>query len=297
MPELIVLLPARNAENTVGSAVSTTLRTLPRDAQLLVLDDGSSDNTAARAEAAAKQDPRVTVVSRPGAGGLGPALNWMLEQADCRLVSRMDADDISLPGRFRLPMAAINRGTDMAFTQMADFSGWKVKPSAPIGITPAAFPLQLLLTNPVGHPTMVAKRETIDHYRDVPAEDYDLWLRCAAHGAQMRRLGMWGLLCRQHPGRLTLAAGWRSSSWENPDQAEAFADLSEKLTGKRLQRIVAIAHLADDKKAAALAEFAELITAASAELPFGQRQLVRRRLAERLNWAKNYRPQPTSQGK
>ena len=296
MLELIVLLPARNAAETIGSAVSTTLRALPRDAQLLVLDDGSTDETATRAEAAAGGDNRVKVVSRPAAGGLGPALNWMLEQADCKLVSRMDADDLSLPGRFRLPMASISNNTDIVFTQMADFSRWRIKPSAPVGISTAAFPLQLLLTNPVGHPTMVAKREAIDHYRAVPAEDYDLWLRCASAGVQMRRLGMWGLLCRQHPGRLTSAAGWRSSSWENPLQAAAFADLAEKLTGQRLQRIVAIAHLPHNKKEAELEQFAALITAASAELPLGQRLLVRRRLAERLAWAKKYVSESTSQG-
>lgn len=49
MPRLSVILPALNAEDTVARAVSSTLRALPADAELVVLDDGSTDDTANRA--------------------------------------------------------------------------------------------------------------------------------------------------------------------------------------------------------------------------------------------------------
>ncbi|WIM73071.1 glycosyltransferase [Corynebacterium suedekumii] len=43
---MTVLLPALNAETTIRTAVTSTLRGMPRDAELFVLDDGSTDDTA-----------------------------------------------------------------------------------------------------------------------------------------------------------------------------------------------------------------------------------------------------------
>ena len=45
MPELSVLLPARNAAGTITRAVASTLAAMPRDAELVVGNDSSSDST------------------------------------------------------------------------------------------------------------------------------------------------------------------------------------------------------------------------------------------------------------
>ncbi len=289
MPELTVLLPAHNAADTIVRAVSSTLRALPYDSQLLVLDDGSQDDTATQAEAAGHGDSRLKVERRAAAGGIASALNWLLSQSDSRLIARMDADDVCLPWRFRVSVPAVEKTTDMVFTQVINQTGRILKPAVPYAIPPAVFPLHLLLTNPVSHPTMLAKREVIDQYRAVPAEDYDLWLRCAAQGARLRRLACWGLIYRLHPGQITASEAWRAKSWSDPRQAEAFADLAEQLTGARLERIVALKGRDHE-----LQNFEKHLSAAIAASPQPHRWWLQHRLRQRLAWARQASPNTTT---
>lgn len=298
MPRLTVLLPALNAEDTIRVAVSSTLRGMPADSELYVLDDGSTDATAERAREAGTRrgvvDKRLKVVSRPPSGGLAKALNSMLADTDSALVGRMDADDISLPWRFRVSLPALDSGTDVVFTQVMQMSGRRIVPGPPVPIGPRDFPYHLLLTNPATHPSMIAHREALSvvgEYRGVPAEDYDLWLRMAVQGVRMRRLPWACLIYRAHPRQITSTAGWHRRSWSDPLQAEAFADLSEQLTGRRLRRIVSIA-LTDpgETREAELREFEETMTRAISTLPLPSRLVLHRRLRKRLEWARDHEP-------
>ncbi len=298
MPHLTVLLPALNAEDTVRAAVSSTLRGMPTDSELYVLDDGSIDATAERAwEAGTRRgvvDKRLKVVSRPPSGGLSKALNSMLADTDSALIGRMDADDISLPWRFRASLPALESSTDVVFTQVMRMNGRRIVPEPPVPIGPRDFPYHLLLTNPVTHPSMIARRGAFPEvgvFREVPAEDYDLWLRMAAQGVRMRRLPWDCLICRAHPRQITATAGWYRRSWSDPLQAEAFADLSEQLTGRRLRRIVSIALMdPGEQRDAQLREFEEIMTRAVSALPLPSRLVLHRRLRKRLEWARDHEP-------
>lgn len=296
MPELSVLLPARNAAATIGQAVATTLRAMPRDAELVVLDDGSHDGTADEAAAAATRagkPSQMRIICHEGSGGVSRALNILLEATDSALVARMDADDRCLPWRFSRSMPALRRGDDMVFTQIIEERGRRLIPRPPLGITPEVFGLHLLLTNPVSHPTMLARRDlltSLGGYRHVPAEDYDLWMRAALAGARLRRLPLWGLVYRMHNTQITASSQWRMDSWNNPEQAEVFARLSESLVGHRLQRLVTIASMPPADKAVELAAFNRAILPAIDAHKGVAAQILRRRLGQRLAWARSYTP-------
>ncbi|WP_257180974.1 glycosyltransferase family 2 protein [Corynebacterium cystitidis] len=295
MPKLSVILPAQNAASTVARAVSSTLRALPSDAELVVLDDGSTDHTAASARAGATRkgvvDKRLRIERRDGSGGIATALNWLLHHTDSEFVARMDADDICLPWRFHTPVRALEGGDDVVFSQVNNFTGRKLKPAAPVPIPPDAFSFHLLLTNPVSHPAMVAQRstlETLGGYRDVPAEDYDLWMRAALHGARLRRVASWGLLYRVHPEQITASPTWRHASWRDPQQAEIFAQLSKKITGITLERLVSIALAPPEEKDAQLRHFEDAVLSAIDALTVPQRLIVKNKLHARLVWARSY---------
>ena len=288
MPRLTVLLPARNAEKTVKQAVSTTLRGMPTDSELVVLDDGSTDSTAAVLDRIS--DPRLKVIHGTGSGGVGPALNTLLAATDSELVGRMDADDLSLPWRFATTIPVFERGADVVFSSVMEFRGYRLNPGIPVRITPEAFGLHLLLTNPVSHPTMIARRSILDAvggYRAVPSEDYDLWLRCAGSGAQLHRVGIWGLLYRIHPTQITASSRWRQESWNSPEQAEAFADASERIVGKRLKRLVQIAQMDPAAADTALTDFVTSVGPAVSHVGGIQGVFLRRRLRKRLEWMAN----------
>ncbi|MGO3795957.1 MAG: glycosyltransferase family 2 protein [Pauljensenia sp.] len=294
MPDLSVILPARNAASDVARAVSSTLRALPRDAELVVLDDGSSDTTAQEvlrgAGGADAPDPRLRLLRRPPSGGITPALTSLLAESDSRLVARMDADDVCLPWRFRMTLPHLDRGCDLVFSQVVNLVGRRPDPEVPVGIPPRAFPLHLLLTNPVSHPTAVARREMIDRvggYRAVPAEDYDLWIRCATAGAQIRRVAAWGLLYRIHPGQITASDLWRRSSWDDVLQAQAFADLSEELVGVRLPRLVSLSLLPVPAREEELERFRRAVLPAIDALGGVQARFLRRRLRARSAWVRS----------
>lgn len=240
MPRLSVIMPAYNAEQTIKSAVSTTLKHLPADAELVVLDDASSDNTLRELEQLSMKDPRMVVHSEPRNLGAAKALQSLLLKTDSEFVARMDADDLVLPGRFRLQMASAQHGVDFTFMTVVHFRPQSKRlrsvltPSLPLRLSAEVMPLHLLLVNPVAHSTMLARREAISAlggYRLVPAEDYDLWLRAAASGARMLRLATPGIAYRHHPKQVTASAQWLTAAAANHLTRQAHESLMRHITG------------------------------------------------------------------
>lgn len=98
-PSIAVLMPVHNCERFVAEALCSVLRQTWTDFECLVLDDGSTDRTAAVCHAVAEGDPRVRVISKPNTG-LVDTLNYGLMQVRAEVVARMDGDDVSLSNRF-----------------------------------------------------------------------------------------------------------------------------------------------------------------------------------------------------
>jgi hypothetical protein len=288
MPELSVLMPVRNGAATVERAVTSTLRALPRDSELAVFDDGSTDSTLEVLDRIA--DPRLVVMSSTGASGVAEALNQLLARTDSRLVGRMDADDVTLPWRFRLQSRMLEGRCRVAFTTVVEWfpATHRLKPNPPRPISVAAFPFRLLLSNPVAHSTTLAERATVTDiggYRTVPAEDYDLWLRLQAAGVPLACAAVPGILYRVHPGQVTAATGWRSSSWTDERTSQAFAALCRRVLGEPFPRLVALASadgLSPTDFEATLARFDAAFRAASNGLPRVDHSLVIRALDSRL---------------
>ena len=287
MPRISVIVPAYNAAGTIGLALRSTLRALPGDAEVVVIDDGSTDRTGEVAESRA--DHRVRVVSRPNRG-VAATLTELLEITDGELVARMDADDLVLPGRFRRQLSAIEAGADAVFTTVMTWGSGLPALPRPSAIRAEDFGMHLLLTNPVAHSTLLARRETIvdaGGYRDLPTEDYDLWLRMAARGARITRLALPGLGYRVHPGQVTASADWRLASWSNAELAEAYSALAEKLIGAPARRITSLSiddHLERDEKLAEFDRFAARFEAALEGRSESARRALRRKLRERRSW-------------
>jgi glycosyltransferase involved in cell wall biosynthesis len=96
--QLSVILPVFNGGNYVVPAIQTVLSQSYGDFELLVVDDGSTDD-ACRAVAQIS-DARLRLVSRANRG-LGFTLNELLHMARGEFVARMDADDLCYPDRLR----------------------------------------------------------------------------------------------------------------------------------------------------------------------------------------------------
>ena len=102
-PELTVLMTVRNGEPYLHEAVQSILTQTFRDFRFLVLDNASTDNS--REVIRGFNDGRIELVELPEDIGQTAALNRGLQMIETPWVARMDADDVSLPGRLEMQMS------------------------------------------------------------------------------------------------------------------------------------------------------------------------------------------------
>ena len=95
-PAITVLMPVFNGGRFIGEAIESILGQTFTDFELLVINDGSTDDSLAVIGEYAARDRRIRVVSRENRG-LVATLNEGLGLARGAYLARMDCDDISLP--------------------------------------------------------------------------------------------------------------------------------------------------------------------------------------------------------
>ena len=99
MPLLTVLMPVYNAERYITESVDSILHQTLTDFEFLIIDDGSTDSTADIVRAYG--DSRIRLIKNNVNLGISETLNKGIAIAQCELIARMDADDISLPHRLQ----------------------------------------------------------------------------------------------------------------------------------------------------------------------------------------------------
>lgn len=109
-PAVSVIMPAWEAELTVGAAVSSVLWQTYQDLELVVVDDGSSDATAAIVGAFGD---KVRLLHQEHAG-LPTARNHGMAESRGRLITFCDADDLLFPDHIAALVAGLEGGSDIA---------------------------------------------------------------------------------------------------------------------------------------------------------------------------------------
>lgn len=104
-----VIVPAYNSAATLPKAVESALRQDLSDIEVLVINDGSRDDTADAARALANSDSRIRLVSLPENRGKPHAMNLGTEMAAGRWTAVLDADDWYAPQRLSTLMATAER--------------------------------------------------------------------------------------------------------------------------------------------------------------------------------------------
>ena len=92
MPKVSVVVPVYNAEKTLRQCVDSILCQDSRDFELLLIDDGSKDSSAAICDEYSGQDERVLVFHKPN-GGVSSARNLGLDNAQGQWITFVDSDD------------------------------------------------------------------------------------------------------------------------------------------------------------------------------------------------------------
>lgn len=98
MPELSVILPFYNVENTLKRAVNSILQQTFSDFELILINNNSTDSSGLIATKLAESDARIKLIAEKQQGVVF-AMNIGMQEADGKYLARMDADDVSLPKR------------------------------------------------------------------------------------------------------------------------------------------------------------------------------------------------------
>ena len=172
-------MPCHNAARTVVAAIQSVQTQTFQNWELLVADDGSSDNSAAITRDMAKHDPRIILLDGPATKtGAAAARNRALDHAKGRYIAFLDADDLWLPSK-------LERQLDFMLTEDAAFShtSYYLRRSSRadyVRAAPEALTRKTLLRgNKIGCLTAVydTKRLGKQPMPDIPKRhDYALWL-------------------------------------------------------------------------------------------------------------------------
>lgn len=187
VPRVSVILPVYNAEQFVAEAVLSILGQSFSDFELIAIDDGSTDRSAAILDSLAAKDARI-IVLRQSNSGLIATLNRGCASARGQYLARMDADDVSLPERLRTQVQYLENHPEIGIvgTWFQDISaGGTAGRVWPLPAAPAVVQWFLMFGDCIAHPSIMARSgvfRELGYYNSdaLHVEDYDLWIRACA---------------------------------------------------------------------------------------------------------------------
>jgi hypothetical protein len=218
-PLVSVVMAARDVAAHIEAAIASILAQTWRDLELIVVDDGSRDDTRARAEAFALRDPRVRVLRQPASGGPYVARNQGLRAARGEFVAFQDGDDFAHPRRIERQIEPLLRDRRLIATS----SRWlRIGDDGRI-VARQVWPL--MRWNPSS--PLFRRAEVLDAlgpFDEVRSgADCEHWARlCLAFGTRrVRRLAAPLVIGAYRPESLTGAAatGFGADNW-NPDRLD-----------------------------------------------------------------------------
>jgi glycosyltransferase involved in cell wall biosynthesis len=213
----------RNGASTVGAAVCSVLQQTLTDFELIVIDNGSSDQ--AGAIVAGFDDARIRLVREESTSVFAVRLNQAVALAKGEFIARMDADDICFSERLSRQVARLREDPQLDLIgcgAVVFTSGGELIGEMPAGINHRDIIAKPFVGFPLPHPTWCGRASW---FRNNPynaelryAEDQDLLLRSFRH-SRLGGLGEILLGYRQDqlalkkliPGRSTFAR----SAWRN----------------------------------------------------------------------------------
>ena len=252
MPYASIIVPAFNAQATVRATLTSLTAQSHADLEIIVVDDGSTDDTAVLAQQVAATDPRIKVV-RQANRGLAGARNSGLAVAQGAVIGFCDATDLWMPDKLATHVAHLRAAPEvgLSYSGAREIDGQGMATGRTLrprlrGITPA----HMFKRDPVGGcSTPVIRRAALDalgwrprfeRQRDWIFDEsvrqagvFDCWLRLSL-STDWEIAGVPGLLtCLRAPAEgMTLDTRARLASWDRVvtrlrSQSPAFFDRHE----------------------------------------------------------------------
>ena len=224
-PTVSVVMPVYNAGEFLQEAVQSVLDQTFRCFEVIVIDDGSIDNSNEILKSFQKLDTRIAMYHQENSGVIA-SLNRGCKLAKGKYIARMDADDVCHPVRLEKQISFLEKHPEVGILGSAAFIvnefGATVDQIV-VPANPALIQWHLAFENCFVHSSVVMRRDVLqalDYYRSGArhAEDYDLWSRATditrltnLPDSLMKRRGM-GRQRRQRKFHRTRAYGMQCES-------------------------------------------------------------------------------------
>lgn len=183
-PEISVIMPVYNSEETISYAVESVLSQTFDKFEFMVIDDGSTDKTLDILSSFSFDD-RLVIFKKEH--NYIASINYGLEHANGKYIARMDADDYMHPERLRIQWQFMehNEDIDICGTWMHTY-GLSHKTYYNYSGIVHNLVYKMLQGNPIFHPTVMMRNDVIKTHRLIYenydlAEDYKLWFEAAKH--------------------------------------------------------------------------------------------------------------------
>jgi glycosyltransferase involved in cell wall biosynthesis len=189
-----VIVPSYNASRYISETLESVLSQTYRNFEVIVVDDGSKDNTPDIVADYARRDSRIRLVNQPNSG-CGAARNRGIAEASGEFIAPLDADDVWYPQKLEKQVASLERngenwGLTYCWSKSINERGEAVKPLCHWPISGNVF-RALIYRNIIGNASVPLFRTSV--VREVGGyrtraeqggvqgcEDWDFSLRVAA---------------------------------------------------------------------------------------------------------------------
>ncbi len=213
MPKVSVVLPVRNEAVTIGRAVDSILHQRFEDWELIIVNDGSTDQT--KAILSAYDDPRVNVYTIP-CSGIARALNFGIRMSKGEYIARMDGDDVCHPNRFLEQVCFLDKYPKTGLvSSLVVYEGDR---KSQLGYALYVDMINSIINetdilkkrfseSPFAHPSVMFRKSLFYQYGGysegpIP-EDFELWLRWLDQGVVMNKVSKTLLTWHDRSDRLS----------------------------------------------------------------------------------------------
>lgn len=213
MPAVSILMTVYNREIYLPDAIESILNQSFRDFEFVIVDDGSTDKSAAILVKYARKDHRIKLITSKKNQGIVKAVGKGLPHCHGNYIARMDSDDISLSDRLKLEyeylerhqeISAVGTGFDFMDQDGRLTGGYVVRPTDPLQTR-----YEMLYHCILHNPTTMSKADFYKQFNEMNYEnnyttdaDYAFWLRknsTCFYANIPERLFVY----RLHPGRIS----------------------------------------------------------------------------------------------
>lgn len=195
-PLVSIILPCYNAQNFILNAVNSVVNQSYSNLEILLIDDGSTDNSISLIKHIAEKDNRLQIVKNPVNLGLIKTLNKGIYLAKGQFIARMDADDISHKLRIEKQLNFLLKQPKIDIVGSAatpiDLIGNHLKNEAITYTETATLKCSVLITQPFFHGSILARaivlKENTYSENFKHSEDFELWNRLSEKNVMFSNL-------------------------------------------------------------------------------------------------------------